>query len=131
MVTESLIAAASAAKRDEALVLAYQTLLTTQLEFVRYRQDRGWDWADDMLEAFQQRLIAVGNAGPSRARTGSLMCSALIEARVPVDDDVQIALADAGFKPEEVERATRRDDAHGAPFHGRTGQHGVLAIRGH
>ena len=28
--------------------------------------------------------------------------AALIEARVPVDDDVRVALADTGFKPQEV-----------------------------
>ena len=62
VITDSLVAAVSTAKRDEELVLAYQALLSAQLEFVRYRQDRGWDWADDMLVAFQQRLVTLGEA---------------------------------------------------------------------
>jgi hypothetical protein len=103
VVTDSLITAASAAKRDQALVLAYQTLLASQLEFVRYRQDRGWDWADDMLDAFQQRLLAVGKADLIPREDWFMMCAALSEARVPVDDDVRIALAEAGFKPQEVD----------------------------
>jgi hypothetical protein len=103
VVAESLIAAASAAKRDEVLVGVYQHLLALELEFVRYRQDRGWDWANAMLDAFQERLVAVGKAGVVPREDWFVMCSALIDARVPVDDDVQAALADAGFQPEEVD----------------------------
>ena len=102
VVTEALIDAAGAAKRDDSLVQAYHALLASQLEFVRYRQDRGWDWADDMLQAFQQRLIAIGRADTIPRDDWFMMCSALSEARVPVDDAVQTTLADAGFKPDEV-----------------------------
>jgi hypothetical protein len=102
VITDSLVAAVSTAKRDEELVLAYQALLSAQLEFVRYRQDRGWDWADDMLVAFQQRLVTLGEADAIPRDDWFLMCSALNEARVPVDSDVQAALANAGFKPEEM-----------------------------
>ena len=101
VITESLIAAASAPKRDEPLVMAYQVLLGLQLEFVRYRQDRGWDWANDMLTAFQQRLVAVGRAETVPRDDWFMMCSALTEARVPVSSEVQTQLADAGFKPDE------------------------------
>jgi hypothetical protein len=101
VIVEALVGAASAAKRDEPLVLAYQVLLSLQLEFVRYRQDRGWDWADDMLEAFEERLIALGNEAAIPRDDWFMMCTSLTEARVPISDSVQIALADAGFKPEE------------------------------
>jgi hypothetical protein len=100
-ITELLIAAASAAKRDDALVLAYQGMLEIQLEFVRYRQDRGWDWADAMLGSFQQRLVAIGTADAIPREDWFMMCAALAEARVPVADDVQTALAGAGFTPSE------------------------------
>ena len=103
VITEALIASASATKRDQALVLSYQTLLAAQLEFVRYRQDRGWDWADEMLDAFQQRLLAIGKAGVIPREDWFMMCAAMNEARVPIDDDVLIALADAGFSPEAMD----------------------------
>jgi hypothetical protein len=103
VVTEALIEAAGAAKPDESLVLAYQLLLALELEFVRYRQDRGWDWADDMLTAFQQRLIEVAKADIIPREDWFTMCSALTQARVPVTDEVQTALADAGFKPEDLD----------------------------
>ncbi|WP_428530792.1 hypothetical protein [Rhodopila sp.] len=101
VITEALVSAASAAKRDDALVLAYQSMLALQLEFVRYRQDRGWDWADEMLEAFGQRLIALGDQAAIPQDDWFMMCGALTQARVPVSKSLQMALADAGFKPDE------------------------------
>jgi hypothetical protein len=101
VLTEALVDAATAARRDDAMILAYQVLLALQMEFVRYRQDRGWEWADDMLDAFQQRLIALGRDGTMSRDDWFLMCTALTQARVPISDSVQMALADAGFKPGE------------------------------
>jgi hypothetical protein len=101
VITESLIGAASAGKRDEPLILAYQIMLSMQLEFVRYRQDRGWDWASEMLESFQDRLIALGDEATIPRDDWFMMCTALTEARVPLPDSVQTALADAGFRPDE------------------------------
>jgi hypothetical protein len=100
VIVDALVDAASAAKRDDALVLAYQIMLALQLEFVRYRQDRGWDWAHQMLDAFQQRLIALGTDGTIPQDDWFMMCGAMTEARVPVSDTVAVALADAGFKPD-------------------------------
>jgi hypothetical protein len=99
--TESVIAAASAAKRDDRLVVTYHALLAMQLEFVRYRQDRGWEWANEMLEAYQRRLVEVGRAETIPRDDWFMMCGALEQARVTVGDEVQAELADAGFKPEE------------------------------
>ena len=101
VITEALVGAAAAPKRDAALVLAYQVMLELQLEFVRHRQDRGWDWADDMLQRFSERLIALGNAATIPQDDWFTMCSALTQARVPVPEKLQIALADAGFKPDK------------------------------
>jgi hypothetical protein len=101
VITDALVGAAGATKRDEPLILAYQLMLVLQLEFVRYRQDREWEWADDMLLAYQQRLIDLAKAGKISPDDWFLMCAALTEARVPVSDAVQTALADAGFKPVE------------------------------
>jgi hypothetical protein len=103
VITEALITAASAPKPDSDLVLAYHLLLALELEFVRYRQDRGWDWADDMLNAFQRRLVEVAKADTIPREEWVIMGAALTEARVPVDDAVQTALADAGFKPEDMD----------------------------
>ncbi len=105
VITDQLVAAVGAPKRDEKLVLGYQMMLALALEFVRYRQDRGWEWADEMLGAYQQRLIALGKDSAVPQNDWFMMCGALTEARVPVSDIVATALADSGFKP----------DADGAP----------------
>jgi hypothetical protein len=99
VITEALVDAVRAPKRDEKLILAHQVLLGMQLEFVRYRQDRGWDWADDMLEAFGERLIALGSEATIPKDDWYMMCTAVTQARVPLSDQMQTALADAGFKP--------------------------------
>lgn len=101
VITEALVGAAGAAKRDEALVLAYHVLLGLQLEFVRYRQDRGWAWASEMLQGFSERLIALGSEASVPQEDWFMMCSALTQARVPVSEPLQMALADAGFKSDE------------------------------
>ncbi|WP_158930347.1 hypothetical protein [Acidisphaera sp. S103] len=101
VIVEALIGAASAAKHDEALILAYQVLLALQLEFVRYRQDRGWEWASDMIDAFLDRLVVLGNEATIPRDDWFMMCNALTEARVPLSDSVLTALAEAGFKPDD------------------------------
>ncbi|HET6306787.1 MAG TPA: hypothetical protein VFG12_06345 [Rhodopila sp.] len=101
VILQALVDAAGAAKRDETLVLAYQYLLGLQLEFVRYRQDRGWDWADAMLTAFQNRLITLGSDSAIPRDDWFMMCNALTEARVKLSESTQVALADAGFQPDE------------------------------
>ncbi len=103
VITDALIAAAGDAKRNEPLILAHQMLLGLQLEFVRYRQDRGWDWASNMLEAFMQRLVAIGGSAEIPREDWFLMCTALTQARVPISDATQTALADAGFTPGEFD----------------------------
>jgi hypothetical protein len=103
VVADALIEAAGAPSPDDMLVQAYHQILGLELEFVRYRQDRGWDWAEDMLTAFQQRLIEVAKAGSIPRDDWFLMCSALTEARVPVADGMRTQLADAGFTPEDMD----------------------------
>lgn len=101
VIAEALVAAYTDAKRNDNLVLAYQLMLSLQLEYVRYRQDRGWEWADDMLQAYQQRLIVLAKEQTIAREDWFVMCAALSEARVPVSNDVATALAEAGFDPVE------------------------------
>ncbi len=104
VITENLIAAAAEPEgaRDDRLVTAYLRMLPLQLELVRYRHDRGWAWATRMLDDYQQRLIAVGEAKTIPNEDWFTMAAALSEARVPVSDEVQTKLAEAGFKDEDA-----------------------------
>ena len=90
-------AAPTGKRRNDTLLEAYQDLLTLQLEFVRYRQDAGWDWAIRMLSDYQQRLIALGEAKTIPREDWFEMASAMTHARVPVSEDVKVALASAGL----------------------------------
>ncbi len=97
VITDLLVDASRTPERDEPLMIAYQTLLEMQLAFVRYRQDRGWDWANEMLETFLRRLVALGKDDTIPREDWLTMCAALTQARVPVSDGMQTALAEAGF----------------------------------
>jgi hypothetical protein len=103
VITGLLVAEASATgkKRDDNLVTAYHELLSRQLEFVRYRLDAGWEWAIRMLDEYQQRLIALAESASIPQADWFAMGAALTEARVPISNDVQTALANAGFQPDE------------------------------
>jgi hypothetical protein len=103
VVTDMYVAAAAAPekKRDEKLIASYAHMLSLQLEFVRYRHDRGWEWATRMLGDYQQRLIALGESQQIPREDWFVMATALTQARVPVTDDVQTKLADAGFREED------------------------------
>ena len=111
--TDLAIEAMAAANRNERLVSASLELLALQLEFVRYRQDRGWDWASRMLTDYQERLITLGQAGTLDQQDWFALAAALTEARVVVSEDVQTALAEAGMTipdagpPEEMLSALR------------------------
>ena len=104
VITDNLIAAAAAEpkRRDDKLVAAYLQMLTLQLEFVRYRLDRGWDWAEAMLDDFQKTLIELGESKGVPREDWFMMASALSEARVPISDETQTALAAAGFEADDV-----------------------------
>lgn len=97
VLTDLLVQAMTAKPRNEKRVAAGLDLVTLQLEFVRYRLDRGWDWASRMLDAYQQRLIGLGRAGTLAQADWFAMAAALTHARVPVSDAVQQVLADAGM----------------------------------
>jgi hypothetical protein len=97
VLTDLLVEAMTARPRAESRIVVCLDLVAQQLEFVRYRLDREWDWASAMLNDYQQRLIALGQAGTLEATDWFAMAGALTRARVPVSDGVQLALAEAGM----------------------------------
>jgi len=48
---------------DEQMVVAYMTLLTMQLEFLRYQVDRGYQKAIDLCAAFEARVAELVKGG--------------------------------------------------------------------
>lgn len=100
-VVDFMIEAARTTPDEKDILGAWGLMLGMQLEFVRYRQDRGWEWADEVLTGFQQRLIELGAKQSIPSEVFYQMCTALTAARVPVSDEVSAALAEAGFVPLE------------------------------
>jgi hypothetical protein len=117
VLTEMTVHAMSAAPRQANRIATCLNLLTLQLEFVRYRQDRGWDWANRMLADYQQRLIDLGREESLDQQDWFSLAAALTDARVPVSDRIQQALAEAGMTiadpapPEELLEALRNVSA--------------------
>lgn len=101
-IVDFMIEVARTTPDDKEILGAWAQMLGMQLEFVRYRQDRGWEWADDTLIGFQSRLIDLGRKQIVPNEVFYQMCTALTVARVPVSDEVSSALAEAGFVPMEV-----------------------------
>jgi hypothetical protein len=56
---DGALAACQASPRDDDLFASWLFLLSNQLEQIRYRAERGWDWAGDLLDDYQDRLIAL------------------------------------------------------------------------
>ena len=112
-ILDGMIAASTASPRDEAMIGAWEFLLESQLTLIRYRIDRGWDWAVRMAGEFQRKLIEIGNAGQVPPRDFAAMLGALGEARIEVTPETRVALADAGLtlprseQPEELVGAMR------------------------
>jgi len=103
VITDLVVEAMTGAPRNDALVAASLMLAGLQLEFVRYRLDRGWEWAERMLDGYQQRLITLGQAGTLAQEDWFAMAAALTEARVPVSETIQTKLAEAGMATPSAE----------------------------
>ena len=102
-ILDGYVAAAKAEPRNAKLLQAYNFLLLNQLELIRYRQERGWDWAVALLAEFQQRIIAIGNAQEIAPSDWFELAAALSRAKVPVTPEVKLALAEAGASAEATD----------------------------
>ena len=77
---------------DDALLSAWRFLLFNQLELIRYRAERDWPWAKQMLDDYQDRIIALAHEGKTAGDTLFLLIAALNEAKIPVRSDVGEAI---------------------------------------
>lgn len=110
VLTDLLIDMAATALEDDPMAAACLGLLEAALEFVRYRQDRGWDWAIAMLDDFQRKLLAFGRAGTNQGLFLA-MSAAMTHARVPVGEEMRQAFAEAGLNEAVSEPSGELDSA--------------------
>lgn len=89
---DATVSASTARKRDEVMVTAGRWLLANQLELIRYRLERGHNWAQDMLDAYQEKLIALIQAEALPEQDWFELVNLLKIAKVPIRPEMQQAL---------------------------------------
>ncbi len=89
---DAAVAASTAREPDEALVAACRWLLANQLELIRYKLESGYDWAREMLDAYQEKLIALVQAQALPEQDWFELVNLLKVAKVPIRPEMQEAL---------------------------------------
>lgn len=96
LIVDLYVAACSANPRDDALIAAVQGMLAMQLEFIRYQVERGWDWAIDLVKAYEKRILGLAEAKALPVEDWSFLPSTFSHARLPVSPEAAEAFAMAG-----------------------------------
>ena len=81
------------AGKDEALAIGYLFLLQRLLEHLRYRTDRGYTDAADLIADFQADVIARVEAGQVDGRMLAFVGGALHQSKIPASPDFAAASA--------------------------------------
>ena len=108
---DATVAAGTARRRDEAAMTACRWLLANQLELIRYRLERGHDWAREMLDAYQEKLVALAHAKSMPEADWFDLVNLLKIAKVPIRPEMAetLAAAAAGATSEMVLAATPQE----------------------
>ena len=92
---DTAVAAGAARRRDEAVMTACRWLLANQLELIRYRLERGHDWAREMLDAYQEKLVELAQAKTMPEADWFELVNLLKVAKVPIRPEMAEALTAA------------------------------------
>ncbi len=95
-IVDLYVAACTAKRRDDALIASVQAMLGTQLEFIRYQVERGWDWANDLVKDYEQRILALADSKVLQVEDWSFLPTTFSHARLPVSPEAAEAFAMAG-----------------------------------
>jgi hypothetical protein len=95
--------------KDEALAIGYLFLLQRLLEFLRYRTDRGYSDAAELIADFQAEVVARVEAGDADACMLAFVGGALHQSKIPASPSFATASAkhpvdqsDVGTLPTDV-----------------------------
>jgi len=92
---DAAVAAGTARRRDEAVITACCWLLAHQLELIRYRLERGHDWARELLDTYQEKLVALAQAKTMAEADWFELVNLLKVAKVPIRPEMTEALTAA------------------------------------
>jgi len=109
------VAASASGRRDDMMITACRWLLANQLELIRYRLERGHDWALGMLDAYQEKLIALARTNTLPEADWFVLVNLLKDAKVPIRPEMAEALVraradampDDAFSPQDMQRELR------------------------
>lgn len=103
-ILDGTLAASTAKRRDPSLIAAHLFLLGAQLELIRYRIESGWDWAKNMTDTFQERMIQIAETPGLKSEDWFEIVSALVRAKVEIQPDLRNRLGEdtGGFQPEDM-----------------------------
>lgn len=110
------------AGKDEALAFGYLFLLQALLERLRYRTDRGYADAAELIAKFQAEVAARADQGQSDHNMLVYVAGALHQAKIPASSALAAATArhqaDDGELPDDVDAALQGllDACAGDPF---------------
>jgi hypothetical protein len=88
--------AAMATPRDAKKFLVCLALLNAQLELIRYQSERGYKWADALLDEYQENVRDLAEAKAIDHQDLFSLAAALGHAKVPVKPELSEALMEAG-----------------------------------
>ena len=94
---DTAVAASTAERRDEELVTACRWLLANQLELIRYKHERDYDWASAALDAYQENLIVLARARTLQNEDWFALVNLLNVAKVPIRPEMAEALTRAAL----------------------------------
>jgi hypothetical protein len=95
-ILKAAVDAASAKPRDAELFGAWLVIVNYQLEQIRYRSDRGHEWAIELLDEYQEDLKDLTEANALPHDDLFALAAALGHAKVPVKPELSEALMNAG-----------------------------------
>jgi hypothetical protein len=94
---DTTVAASTAERRDEELVTACRWLLANQLELIRYKHERNYDWASIVFDAYQEKLIVLARSRTLQSEDWLALVNLLKVAKVPIRPEMTEALAKAAL----------------------------------
>jgi hypothetical protein len=97
LLLDTAVAASTAKRRDEELITACRWLLANQLELIRYKHERDYDWASVLLNAYQENLIVLARTQTLRNEDWFALVNLLNVAKVPIRPEMAEALAKAAL----------------------------------
>jgi len=119
------------AGKDEPLAIGYLFLLQRLLEHLRYRTDRGYVDAAELISDFQADVVAQVEAGNVDGRMLALVGGALHQSKIPASPELAAASAKQPLDEDgPLPAGALTETGHAMPVEARGALAGALALAG-